>query len=884
MSKNKLIWNIALFLIVVIGLPIAYAQAAGGGGGFSLYYLIVNAAVVGLVLFVLQSFLVTQKNPKETTSVWSIVLIASLLIAWLFGKNGYIWEVGPIGQFLAQYKWYFLLVNSAVIAIVLYFIFGYLDVPKKLGSSTEGKTGYGLLLFFFAAVIAVTISPNSWIWQQETLRSLFSFLFASEKGILSPRGSPPPLLIFVSSFILFAFFFKNFLLKQGDQKLNYAMALIFAMNLASPPVNPIRDVVRVGELFFTLILWETLKPTMDNKSWPAFMLSLFLVGWASAALTTNLPNDRGILGGIACGFMDCKGAGDGISGLWGTAKIGMYVILAILGGLMLLWFFGGEKGKKIGGWGIGLGLLVLILVASMIFGWGIIGSIGLVLLIPLLLLGLGVYGVSRGNERESGLKEGWIRVWTKILQRLRQNRVTAKVVGDWLEMGDPTLEGELPLALKDLRVEVYTLMNFILRHEIFVAKYRNTLDLVDEFGNLTKGREKVLATRIPTPEAINDNMKKYIEGGKIERINPEEEWSVEIDTETKRANIGFARSYYLILKLMDQLKSELETTDLKQEPPDRQHYEGERSDAVNNWSDNTLQQLTGSIEDRYKRYHASVRRFRVVNLIRAQWTLFLDMYNLYGKYKRGYRFAKYGTKPDIYKYEVKDPSLNLPLWEINWKDSVKKIGTAETAPNFEPGTEYLIEVDIYGYSTSDINAIQIEKKSLPYIRKWKNSDIGYLHMPDSKGPRFSEVLDLAAKDWGWFVEDIEKGNYHPYSRRIQDYDTDLVSKGYMNFKAARFNDLLDVDQIAFDLEGIKNPGEFVYWGKKNYYDKTRESLRSEPVNPYPAISLKGLWSFINLVTFKRVKEPDLARTYMDYMKLQYRNLEKPTGQQKGGAP
>ena len=76
MSKNKLIWNIALFLIVVIGLPIAYAQAAGGGGGFSLYYLIVNAAVVGLVLFVLQSFLVTQKNPKETTSVWSIVLIA----------------------------------------------------------------------------------------------------------------------------------------------------------------------------------------------------------------------------------------------------------------------------------------------------------------------------------------------------------------------------------------------------------------------------------------------------------------------------------------------------------------------------------------------------------------------------------------------------------------------------------------------------------------------------------------------------------------------------------------------------------------------------------------------------------------------------------------
>lgn len=821
MSKNKLIWSIALFLIIIAGLPVAYAQASGG---FNWIVLAINAAVIFVVLFALQAFLIPQKSDKERTSVWVIMIIASLLVAFLFGSSGFIWKTGPLSMFFNLY----VLGNALLIGIVLYFALGLLKIGNL--NSPEGKTGYGILIFLVAVFFAVQLG-NQWIWQKEVVRSGIAFLFADGKGILHPKGG---LFVFVTGFVLFAFFFENFLLQGAKKVLNYGMALIFAIHLATPPANPMKDIVMLGEVFFVLILQKSLKGTTPNEK-VSWLIALFLIGWASTVMTMNSPDNRGLLGSVGCWFVNCKEAGAAAA----TAGAGGW-----------LWT---------------------------ILKWGLI-----LFLVIFLLFGGGLWAISRGEERHM-LKEGWIRIWAKILQKLRQNRVTARIVGDWLELRDPTLPGELPFVFKDLRVEIYTLMNYMLRHEIYKAKARGTYDIVKELGSADKGREKVLVSIIPTPEAINKEMRTRIEGGAIRKTNPEGEWEVELQPGGNVTTIGFARTYYLVFKVMENLKKLLERDLTKK-------FEGaigdEKNKIVDTWKENQLKGFTDQIDDYYgKRYIPAVRRFRVVNLIKVKWYYFLDMYNLYGEYKRGYRFAKFDTKPYLYTYRIKPSSQNDVMWEIDW-NSVQKAGTATAAPNFEPGTHYLIELDIYGYSTSDINTIQIEKRNLQYIRKWNRSDIGYLHkhydpkLNLNEIPRFAEVVDLAHKDWEWFIQDIERGIYHPYSKRIDDY-TELIAKGYMNFDAATFKSLLTLEQTAFDREGLKNTGRFIYWGRKNYYDETRESLRYEPVNPFPTISMQGLWGFISTVAAKRVKEPEMAKKYLDEIKMGYRDIDIKPGQQGG---
>ena len=124
MSKSKLIWSFAFILISIISLPIAYAQAFTGS---RIFFILVNAAIIGIVLFILQAFLIPGKPDKEKVSAWVIILIASLLISWFYGTNGYIWEVGPLALIFNPV----VIINTVIIGIVLYLLSGFLDLKKK---------------------------------------------------------------------------------------------------------------------------------------------------------------------------------------------------------------------------------------------------------------------------------------------------------------------------------------------------------------------------------------------------------------------------------------------------------------------------------------------------------------------------------------------------------------------------------------------------------------------------------------------------------------------------------------------------------------------------------------------------------------------------------
>ena len=328
MSKNKLRWSVALFLIAVLTLPVAYAQSFTGS---RIFFILINAAVIGIVLFILQAVLIPGKPDKERVSAWIIVIIASLLIAWFFGSTGYIWQ-GPLAIFLNVH----VLVNAVIIAAVLYFVLGLLKVNEKLGNSKEGNIGYGLLLFIISLLFSLKLG-NQWLWSQPTISTLISYFFG-QYGILTTNQNR--IFIFIGTAALFAVFFDYLGLGKENRKLNYILAIIFAANLVSGP-NPYSyaDIKPLILIIGTWILGGNLSEKFTGK-WKiaGYAISFLLMMWAVSSVETAVtPEGRAAVaanGGGATGW------------IWGwittlLSSKGLW----ILGAIILFLFFAIFRGE-----------------------------------------------------------------------------------------------------------------------------------------------------------------------------------------------------------------------------------------------------------------------------------------------------------------------------------------------------------------------------------------------------------------------------------------------------------------------------------------------------------------------------------------------------------
>ena len=307
MKLNKMLWIFALVLLVAI--PSAFAAPAIFRNMW--FMLAVNSLIVWFILFALQSMIVPEKLAKEKTVLFIITLVASLLISWrIVGGGGYIWEVGHLAAFFS----FKLIVNTIIISLVVYFGLGLLGVKP---GTKEGQIGIALLAIGVGLLIAFNISNEKWLWDTDNIKVGIDYLFGPEKdveykvkipkkekvggilgfggkevdvteekvtkqrvgGILRPEEPNYRLLIFITSALLFVWFFTGFLMPQSNIKLSVAMAIILAANLARTG-TPTTSVIALGEAFAILLVGKQITAgggLLGN--WIGWIVTIGLVEW-----------------------------------------------------------------------------------------------------------------------------------------------------------------------------------------------------------------------------------------------------------------------------------------------------------------------------------------------------------------------------------------------------------------------------------------------------------------------------------------------------------------------------------------------------------------------------------------------------------------------------
>ena len=126
-----------------------------------------------------------------------------------------------------------------------------------------------------------------------------------------------------------------------------------------------------------------------------------------------------------------------------------------------------------------------------------------------------------------------------------------------------------------------------------------------------------------------------------------------------------------------------------------------------------------------------------------------------------------------------------------------------------------------------------------------------------------EMMAFIDDEWEGFVRDMRFGEYHPYSRSVNDYINKMIYKRifYDDSKiTASLPSAKDPDNPAFDREGLKNPGQMFYWGRTRYSDKNADI---EPKNPYPTISNFGMTKYLNTLVQKDMADKQEAISSMN---------------------
>jgi len=523
---------------------------------------------------------------------------------------------------------------------------------------------------------------------------------------------------------------------------------------------------------------------------------------------------------------------------------------------------------------------------------GLYGSMIFILVLVIVLSAVGLFRSKKEKEakEESQWKEKGVPYVTAVIKDI-MNKIPW--LSKHLEQRYVTPEGQFPIMFRKLRIELITLMNYLLRVQVYHSKRRAV-------EKIMKQAEKAFGDTSQTRAAasIKTNAYDYKVGEKVGQLKQDEpKWDGNNvpDSIWKRfgwyydtiaeggerksrptAEYGWAKSKYGIHKLMVEFKNLLEQVDVlkgRSRDVDMLAKIERGKKIIDDWFE--------GIDDAHRRFNGHMKRYGLMQVPHTYgWQIF-DQNNvgMGGWFKRYYKFARKDAKPLCIPV-VLDGKGNMKIDNtrpvVYYKDPVGVVEDGEYGMD-----KKLHEVDSRGRFVNDIGHLKhITKGPAGEPPEFISNDLGKINgrlnglyyrkvMPQDTWnmSSFETICSSMIKDWWLFTKDFQGGESHPNSKVVSGY-LQCIENGKFDFEKY-YNSYVDKTATpgesnpAFDREAIKDPGTFQFRGKKYYFE---EEIKGEPTNHYPCISLFGLNDYIRAMVKRLTAEEELVeKHFKDYV-------------------
>ncbi len=501
---------------------------------------------------------------------------------------------------------------------------------------------------------------------------------------------------------------------------------------------------------------------------------------------------------------------------------------------------------------------------------GLIGWKGVLLMFGL-IIGWGWLSitVSKAEGRANFVRRGFSSIWGSIEEIARTSKPRWYNPFYWLDymlqLKDTQPSGFVPRVFHRLRYELNTLMNYSLRWQVYVAKSLN-VTATKEFI-----REKInsLIEQTASPGQQKSDFLEYAIGlrpvkgvEKWELFEYQAKWACEFlgpagkISKKVPGQTGTKNRHHLIFELFNKMIDNIRSIENNKF---NMGISDPTTACINN-IEGAMGKLLTFYEKTSDPMKKSLIRYGFSQYRDALRWVVLDQQNKNGLYEHPYRFARTEARPfwvkakivrdeisGKIKYLVED--LNQPLRFVNEQVFKKGIGNDPEAPKKKIGEEeFCYEVDEKGRVMRDINMIMVENKhpnqrtigendEFTLYRKVFPEDIYHSDAP-------VELLDSIEHEWNFFKDDVLTGMFHPLSMSFVDYEMrhDAKDYGYYGLQHLPKN-VVSEGTPAFDREALKDT-TIIYRGRKRYFDEEKALINKEPINRYPAVSIRGLNSYI----------------------------------------
>lgn len=651
-------------------------------------------------------------------------------------------------------------INTVIIALFLYVIFGVLGKKFKFFSS-DSKFGKAVLLIVvvgFAIAIAFRVG-NLWIWQEDAaIRPAFRYLFG-EGGILRPSR----ILIFIGASALLSWLFTSKVkIGQGKNFVDITIAVILAAAMTREGLTK-GTLIAGGQLISIILLYlQFEREGEEGFSLSAAVWSVGLVIWISAIA---FP-------GQGLGFL--KGITSKVVG-FGHFR---YLIYLIVFGLiaMTVGYFYKRKEKEAKGkiaWAknplqyIGQRFINL---ANKI-RWPFIGW---------LLKKADIHDLTPGAPEKDEFSFSIKKVWTELFASM--NYLLRLEV--YYSKGGAVL--------KDL----YRTLKLHKKHDLKIYP-KETLHMWFDMLKNGTGYRKNNGAFEP------DTSRKYI------NVSNEGEWDTKYTI--KEGFYGKMGVRWIMFSFLEQFKKDIESVT---ENSIVAHEKQELSSNIDVIKE-SLVDAFGKIKDSEKRYDKFVLRIGARNVIDSYRMNILNQLNRYGSlFKHNYKYAKKGAKIYNVVCDV-DKSKDQPFGKITLDRNPRSAvySGRDVTENLKD------EVDLNGFFLEDWNEFRKESThGRRTIRRVMFKDA--IEHPDfSEACKWEGIeWDFYIKDFrdGRFhPKSRTVSDYTELHAEKRKY-------GYRGVKQT--HGAPDRGNPAFDREALKDIGRFVSYGRRNPNDEEESDM------------------------------------------------------------